>query len=131
MEEKKCICLDMRMTGQILRQMMHKHGYSVRELQEKLYLSCPQSLYRWFNGQALPTLDNLYCLSKLFDVPMEDMLMPRQDWIWTDLEPGPEGNTNYKGRMKMYYCKGDVSCKFAKKDRVTVHTAYVVKRRCA
>ncbi|MCX4379488.1 MAG: helix-turn-helix transcriptional regulator [Lachnospiraceae bacterium] len=38
-------------------------------------LSCPQSVYRWMRGYALPTVDNLYMLSRLFDVHMEDLLV--------------------------------------------------------
>lgn len=102
-KDKKCNCLDMVMTGEILRRMMYQNGYSIKDIQEELHLACPQSIYRWIKGQAMPTIDNLYILSDLFGVHMEDMLMPRQDDIWTNLEPNQEENWNYNGRMTVLF----------------------------
>lgn len=80
-------CLDMLMTGQVLRNYMRKKGYSVRTLQKEIGLSCPQPIYRWLNGQTMPSLDNLYALGALFDVHLEDMLMPIQENLWFIHEP--------------------------------------------
>lgn len=48
----------------------------MKEIQELLHLSCPQPVYRWFKGQALPSVDHLYALSKLLCVHMEELLLP-------------------------------------------------------
>lgn len=69
------VSIDLILTGQRIRSVIFGSGYSVREIQEILNLACPQSVYRWMHGYALPTVDNLYMLSKLFDVPMEDLLV--------------------------------------------------------
>ncbi len=37
-------------------------------------MGCVQSVYHWFDGKSMPTLDNLYALSELLQVPM-DMLV--------------------------------------------------------
>ncbi len=67
--------LDMALSGERLRSLVKTSGYSVREVQEMLCLSCPQPIYRWFNGTALPSINNLYLLSKILNVRMEDMLV--------------------------------------------------------
>lgn len=100
MRNDTCVCLDMIMTGQRLRDMIAKKGYSIKDIQKKLNLSCPQPVYRWLNGQNMPSLDNLYMLSSILDTPMEDLLMPRNDAMW--LLHFPE-NTDGNRRMKLYY----------------------------
>lgn len=52
-------------------------GYSVKEIQEFLHLSCPQPVYRWFKGQILPSLDHLYVLSRLLGVHMEELIVAK------------------------------------------------------
>ena len=37
----------------------------------------PQASYRWQSGVSLPTVDNLYALSILLNVTMEDILIVR------------------------------------------------------
>ena len=66
--------IDPKGTGRKLKRYMIQYGYNVKELQAFLHLACPQPVYRWFNGRALPTVDHLYALSKLFHIHMEDMI---------------------------------------------------------
>ena len=35
----------------------------------------PQAIYKWQNGTALPTVDNLIVLAALFDVLIDDILV--------------------------------------------------------
>lgn len=66
--------IDMYRTGQNIKKIMRMRGLKVRDVQEYLGLAAPQSVYHWFDGRALPSVDNLYLLSELFHVPM-DMLI--------------------------------------------------------
>lgn len=38
-------------------------------------LACPQSIYKWINGEALPTVDHLFELAKLFNISVDDFLI--------------------------------------------------------
>lgn len=71
--------LDAVKTGQKIKEAIQDSGYRVAQLQEELNFECPQAIYRWFKGTALPSLDNLYILSKLLGVAMEDLLVERAD----------------------------------------------------
>lgn len=62
-------------TGCHIKYLMQVGGYTVRDVQEYLHLSCPQPIYRWFKGQMLPSVDHLYMLSKLLGVHMEELLV--------------------------------------------------------
>lgn len=67
--------LDMAGTGKRIRELCHSKGISVKEIQEKLYISSFQSVYAWFSGRTMPKLENMYQLSLLLEVCMEDMLV--------------------------------------------------------
>lgn len=67
--------IDLEKTGIKLKNMLKMAGYDVKFIQEYLHLSCPQSIYRWFKGKTLPTVENLCALSKLLEVHMEELLV--------------------------------------------------------
>lgn len=62
-------------TGECIRFLMLSHNLSVKELQEILSLSCPQTIYHWLNGTSLPTVDHLYSLSRYFHVSIDSLLV--------------------------------------------------------
>lgn len=66
--------LNMLQTGENIRKIMKERGYTVKDIQTYLKLSTTQSIYHWFEGRNLPSIDNLYCLSELFGVPVDAML---------------------------------------------------------
>ena len=68
--------LDAVQTGRKIENAIKQSGYSIRELQEMLGLSCPQPIYRWIRGRTLPSIDNLYMLSRILGVPMDELLVP-------------------------------------------------------
>ncbi len=80
-------------TGIYLKILISKRGYTVRDIQRHLHLSCPQPVYRWFKGQVLPSVDHLYALSRLLYVHMENLLLPRRERL-------PEGMGQ---RLAAYY----------------------------
>ena len=62
---------------------MDAHELSVKDVQQYLGLGSVQSVYHWLNGISLPTVDNLYALSYLFKVPIDDMLCGTRPKIFT------------------------------------------------
>ena len=73
--------IDMKKTGILLKETIEKTGYTVKDIQKILHLSCPQPIYRWFKGIILPSVDHLYVLSRLLKINMEDLLVPIQEEI--------------------------------------------------
>ena len=67
--------IDSIKTGTKIKKMLKAAGYEVRDIQEYLHLSCPQSIYIWFKGKILPSVDHLCALSKVLNVHMEDLLV--------------------------------------------------------
>jgi len=67
--------IDQVKTGIKLKMMLQMAGYDVKYIQKYLHLSCPQSIYRWFKGKVLPSVEHLCALSKLLNVHMEELLV--------------------------------------------------------
>lgn len=67
--------IDMEKTGEKIRELRRQSNLSVRELQEMLGLTSPQSIYKWQRGEALPNVDNLVVLAEIFGVMLEDILI--------------------------------------------------------
>lgn len=63
--------INKRETGINLRRIMDERGITARDVQEYLELGCVQSVYRWIDGINMPTIDNLYALSDLFQLPID------------------------------------------------------------
>lgn len=73
--KRKYPVIDIAGTGQNIKRIMQFQGLTVKDVQEFLELSTPQSIYHWFDGRNLPTTDNLYALSELFQLPVDVMLV--------------------------------------------------------
>lgn len=67
--------IDMKATGMRIHQIMNQRKFTVKDVQKYLNLSSVQSIYHWLNGQSVPTVDNLYALSELFQLPVDEMLV--------------------------------------------------------
>ena len=73
--------IDQIKTGLKLKMILKEAGHDVKYIQEYLHLSCPQSIYRWFKGKVLPSVEHLCALSKLLNVHMEDLLVLRGESV--------------------------------------------------
>ena len=76
MHQKPFPVIDMVETGKNIMRLREERGMTVRELQAYFGFEEPQAIYKWQRGKSLPTVDNLYALGALLDVPMEDILVP-------------------------------------------------------
>lgn len=81
MERNSYPDIDMKKTGLLLKNRIFSAGYSVKDIQEKLGLSCPQPIYRWFKGIILPSVNHLFVLSQLLGVHMEELLVSNKTVI--------------------------------------------------
>ena len=76
MHQKPFPVIDMVETGRNIMRLREERGMTVRDLQAYFGFEEPQAIYKWQRGKSLPTVDNLYALGALLDVPMEDILVP-------------------------------------------------------
>ena len=67
--------IDMKATGRRIQHLRERQGLSVRQLQEMLGFEQPQAVYKWQRGECLPTVDHLLMLSRIFGMPIQDLLV--------------------------------------------------------
>lgn len=77
--------INKRETGINLRRIMDLRGITPKDVQEYLGLGCVQSVYRWLDGINMPTIDNLYALSELLQVPIDVIVRGNRALISTDI----------------------------------------------
>ena len=77
MNMKQFPVIDPIATGKNIIRLRVERGMSVRDLQAYCGFEEPQAIYKWQQGKSLPSVDNLYALGALFEVPMEDILVSR------------------------------------------------------
>ena len=65
-------------TGENIVRLRKARGLTVRDVQNWFGFEEPQAIYKWQKGRSLPTVDNLYALGALLEVPMEDILVARE-----------------------------------------------------
>ena len=67
--------IDMVRTGQNIGRLRKQAGLSVRDLQDIFGFATPQAIYKWQQGAALPTIDNLVVLAAVLQVRLDDILV--------------------------------------------------------
>lgn len=69
------IIIEMEKTGQLLKTSIKEAGYDVKYIQEYLHLACLYTIYRWYKGKTLPSVDHFYSLSILLDKHIENLIV--------------------------------------------------------
>lgn len=67
--------IDLTLTGQNISNIRKQRGMTVKELQSIFGFATPQAIYKWQQGAALPTVDNLVVLAAVFGVPVDSILV--------------------------------------------------------
>ena len=69
--------IDIEATGNQIKFLRKKCGFSVRDIQSVFGFEYPQAVYAWEQGQNIPSIDNLLVLSILFNVPVEQLVISK------------------------------------------------------
>ena len=81
--------IDLRATGQNIKNLRVAAGISVRDLQNILGFTNPQAIYKWQNGDSMPSIDNLVILAAVLGVTVDEILV-------TDEESPDDGEVTIK-----------------------------------
>lgn len=71
--------INMAATGMNITRLRKSAGLSVRDLADILGFATPQAVYKWQNGVAMPTLDNLVVLAAILNVTMDQIIVVDTD----------------------------------------------------
>jgi DNA-binding XRE family transcriptional regulator len=78
--ERRCLemgfpTINLTRTGANIIRLRKAAGLTVHDLQMVFGFNSPQAIYKWQNGAALPTVDNLIVLAALLHVRIDDILI--------------------------------------------------------
>ena len=82
--------IDRKKTGQRIKEYMLMESLTAEDVRQFLGLGSVQSVYHWLEGKSLPSLDNLYALSQLFDVIVDDIICgdrEKRRFPWETTDP--------------------------------------------
>ncbi|MBO5481830.1 MAG: helix-turn-helix transcriptional regulator [Spirochaetaceae bacterium] len=82
--------LDLEATGSTIKTIMKQRGVTPRQLQLIMDFPYVQTVYNWFAGKNMPTLDNLVVLAQILDVTMDDLIVTRSVEVEIDDMEGVE-----------------------------------------
>lgn len=77
--------MQVRMTERLIR-IRQEQGLSQSGLAEALGVS-RQAVSRWETGAAMPSAENLFCLSRLYGVPMDELIRGEEAELEQKTEP--------------------------------------------
>ena len=72
--------IDKKKLGSTLKRYMQERGLTARDVQEYLGLACVQTVYRWIAGISVPTVDNLYALSRLMNTSVDTFISGKKNF---------------------------------------------------
>lgn len=61
-------------TGANIKAMMKARGMKVADVQNVFGFNTPQAIFKWFRGDAVPTIDNMIILADIFGVTLNDIV---------------------------------------------------------
>ena len=61
-------------TGACIRELRMERHITVAGLKDMLELESVQAIYKWQRGECLPSVDNLYAISRLLGVPVDNII---------------------------------------------------------
>ena len=82
--------LDLDATGAKIKTLMKQRGISPRQMQLILNFPYVQTIYNWFAGKNMPTIDNLVVLAQVLGVSMDDIIVTRMVEVDIVVEEGRE-----------------------------------------
>lgn len=69
--------LDVDATGAKIKSLMNQRGITPRQLQIILNFPYVQTVYNWFSGKNMPTIDNLIVLAQVLGVTVDDIIVTK------------------------------------------------------
>ena len=73
--------IDLSATGQNIARLRREAGLSVKDLQDVLGFANPQAIYKWQNGDSLPSVDNRVILAAVLGVTIDEILVTDGDAV--------------------------------------------------
>ncbi|MBP5330894.1 MAG: helix-turn-helix transcriptional regulator [Lachnospiraceae bacterium] len=78
--------LDVKATGERIKELRKACNLKVEDVAEFMGFESVQAVYKWQRGESLPTVDNLFALSRLFGTTVDSILAGKEEIIEEEKE---------------------------------------------
>ena len=95
--KKQYPTINLEATGRQIMKLRKAKGLTVRDVQDYFGFEAPQAIYKWQKGTTLPSVDNLFALSALLEVTVNDILISNNSATDKELK-GSDFFTVFSGR---------------------------------
>ena len=86
-----CRVIDLVKTGKNIERLLSERGLNARGVQQRLGFAERRPVYFWIQGKNLPSIDNLFMLAEMLQVPIDEILIPKDEYK-------PQGSVNAHDR---------------------------------
>ena len=86
-----CRVIDLVKTGKNIERLLSERGLTARDVQQQLGFAERRPIYFWIQGKNLPSIDNLFMLAEMLQVPIDEILIPKDVYK-------PQGSVNEHDR---------------------------------
>lgn len=69
--------IDIEKTSERIKELQAESGLSCIKMLDYFGFNTPQAIYKWRNGESLPTIDNLVILAHIFGVKIDDIIVTK------------------------------------------------------
>lgn len=67
--------INMIETGKNIKTIMKLNNIKIVQIQQILGFNTPQAIYKWFRGEAMPTLDNMVVLAATLNTTIDNLIV--------------------------------------------------------
>ena len=67
--------INMIETGKNIKTIMKLNNIKIVQIQQILGFNTPQAIYKWFRGEAMPTLDNMVVLAATLNTTIYNLIV--------------------------------------------------------
>lgn len=64
-------------TGKNIKNMMKTQNMRTADMQAIFGFHTPQAIFKWFRGDAMPTIDNIVIMADAFGVTVNDIIITK------------------------------------------------------
>ena len=69
------LSINMEKTGENIRRLIRSGGYTVREIMEITGITAEQTVYKWYKGKSIPSLETQIILCRILGIQITDLLV--------------------------------------------------------
>lgn len=67
--------VNMKATGARIKAIMTEKNKKIVDIQNACGFNTPQAIFKWFRGDAMPTIDNMVIIADVFGVTINDIVV--------------------------------------------------------